>query len=479
MRRLTDVLADVWQRAHAPVDGAGLAAFRVLFGALACFMPLRFLANGWVERFYVEPTFFFTYWGFSWVKPLPAPWIHLVFVAMAIAGALIALGWRYRAATATYFVAFGYVELIDVTTYLNHYYLVSLLLFLMSFLPLHRTWSLDARRDARVAKDGTIPAVAGWILRFQVGVVYVFAALAKLTSDWLLHAQPLSIWLGARMDTPLIGAYFDRPEVALALSWAGFLYDLTIPLWLLWGRTRPYAYAVLLGFHAMTFLLFDIGMFPFIMSLAALVFFSPSWPRKLLAALRLDRRGARSLLRAPELPASTAPRFGGWRAGVALLLAGWCLFHVAMPLRAHAYGRNVLWDEQGMRWSWRVLCREKTAIVTYRVRAHGWSTEREVPPRRFLTLDQELEIAGQPDLILQLAHHIRDVYTARGERDVEVRVDVWASLNGRRSARLIDPEVDLARVADSLADARWILPAPEGPPARLAPPGSLLARGGR
>jgi hypothetical protein len=75
----------------------------------------------------------------------------------------------------------------------------------------------------------------------------------------------------------------------------------------------------------------------------------------------------------------------------------------------------------------------------------------------------------QPDLILQLAHHIRDDLSARGFLDVEVRVDARASLNGRPMATLIDPAVDLARIDESLAPASWILPAPEGPPPHLAP----------
>jgi len=296
--------------------------------------------------------------------------------------------------------------------------------------------------------------------------VYVFAALAKVSSDWLLHAQPLQIWLGARMDTPVIGWAFDRIEVAYALGWAGFLYDLTIPLWLSWRRTRPIAYVVLLGFHAMTRVFFDIGMFPLIMSCAATVFFEPGWPRAIAQRLGLAREA--------RVVAQPAPAFAGATRWAALALAAWCVVQVAVPLRAHAYGGNVLWHEQGMRWSWRVMCRQKSATVVYRVRARGWRREREVMPRRYLTRDQEQEFAGQPDMILTLAHHVADELRARGEQDIEVRVDAFASLNGRRRARLIDPDVDLAQVEDTLANAGWILPAPEGPPADLTSP--ALAR---
>ncbi len=85
----------------------------------------------------------------------------------------------------------------------------------------------------------------------------------------------------------------DLDWAPIAMSWAGFLFDLTIVVWLSWRRTRAVAYGVLLGFHLLTHLLFDIGMFPLIMSVAATVFFSPSWPRRFLGALssRFEKQG--------------------------------------------------------------------------------------------------------------------------------------------------------------------------------------------
>ena len=65
----------------------------------------------------------------------------------------------------------------------------------------------------------------------------------------------------------------------------------------------------------------------------------------------------------------------------------------------------------------------------------------------------------QPDLILATAHFIRDDYAAAG-LDVEVRADVFVSLNGRPYARLIDPETDLARERQGIGAKRWILPRP-------------------
>lgn len=445
-----------WREAALrPVDVAGLAAFRVLFGALGFVSSVRFVANGWVEELYDKPRFFFKYWGFEWVTAPPAPWTTVLFVAMAVASLCIALGLFYRVATVAFFVVFTYVELIDVTNYLNHYYLVSLLAFLACWLPLHRAYSLDALRRPALATR-TLPAWMTWLLRFQVGVVYVNASLAKANSDWLLHAQPLNIWLQSLVDTPLIGPWLELWTVALALSWAGFLYDLTIVPLLLWRRTRILAYLTVIAFHAMTGVFFEIGMFPYIMMVSTTVFFAYDWPRRLFrSAATADAPSGASE------PPRRLPRV------LVAALALWCAFHVAMPLRTHLYGGSVNWHEQGMRWSWRVMVREKNGAVTYRVTVPGRAGEVLVPPRHYLDKRQEREMSGQPDLILQLAHQIGRDFASRGLGPVEVRADVLVSLNGRPPVRLIDPTVDLMTIEDGLAPATWILPAPADPPARL------------
>jgi hypothetical protein len=59
---------------------------------------------------------------------------------------------------------------------------------------------------------------------------------------------------------------------------------------LLWRRTRVLAYLAALAFHLTNWYLFNIGIFPWIMICATLLFFPPSWPRYLqLTHLMADR----------------------------------------------------------------------------------------------------------------------------------------------------------------------------------------------
>lgn len=144
------------------------------------------MANGWVDQLYLAPPAHLTYPGFGWVQPLPAPWLHLVVAAVGAAGVAIALGWRYRLACWSFLGGFAYLEAIDATLYLNHYWFVSLCALLLAVVPAHHHWSLDARAG-RVRRSSLVPAGVIWALRAQVGLVYLFAGLAKLNADWQIE----------------------------------------------------------------------------------------------------------------------------------------------------------------------------------------------------------------------------------------------------------------------------------------------------
>ena len=124
-------------------NSAPLAVFRVLFGVMMLLSIIRFCYNGWIDLLYITPKFHFKYFGFSWVQPL-GNYTYLLFIISGLAAVFVALGFKYRIAIITFFLTFTYIELIDKTTYLNHYYFISVLSFLLIFLPANARFSLDA-----------------------------------------------------------------------------------------------------------------------------------------------------------------------------------------------------------------------------------------------------------------------------------------------------------------------------------------------
>ena len=444
-----------------PVSPASAAAFRVCFGLLGLVGVVRFAARGWISELYIEPAHHLGYYGFAWVQPWPGWGMYLHFALLGVAAIGVALGYRYRLSIIGFFLLFTYAELIDQTTYLNHYYLVSLVAFIMVFLPLGRMASLDSKTSQKGGGRPFIPRSVLWVLQAQVGMVYIFAGITKLNSDWLFHAEPLHIWLYNSAGTPVIGMYLREVWVAYAMSWAGTGFDLTIVGWLLWNKTRPFAYAALVIFHLATAVLFpSIGMFPWLMIGLTLLFFEPDWPVRLAAWVR--RKAGRPSPTGPSPFHPEKVESISWSVMATwLFLAVFLAAQVAVSLRHLAYPVNVLWTEEGYRFSWRVLLTEKRGLVSYRVYGGQTGEEWLVFPDEYLTPLQVERMSHQPSLILATAHIIRDDFAARGYDDVEVRADAFVAFNGRPASRLIDPDVDLARVRQGFVPKPWVLRAPE------------------
>jgi vitamin K-dependent gamma-carboxylase len=407
-----------------PVDGASLGAFRVGFGVLMALGAVRFVGLGWVEELYVAPGVWFPFIeGFG---PFPKPWVYLPFGLWFLGALGIAWGRPLRPAVVVFLAGFGTVELWDKVNYLNHYVLVTLLAALLLVVPADRALVVGQ-------PEASVPFWAVALLRLQVGVVYFFAGVAKIGWDWLILAQPMRIWMESRSELPLVGPWLAFEPTAWVLCWGGLIFDLTVPFFLAWPRTRAAAFVVLVGFHGIVGTLFPIGLFSPLMILSTTLFFDPSWPRRFMGG------------GSPAGAASKVP----WGP-----LVAWALVQVLVPLRFLAVPGDVLWHEQGFRFSWRVLVVEEAGDVTLRV-AHTDGKIDEIPLAKVLPYRTWKSVVVQPDLIRDYARQI-----ARG-RDVEVRAEAWLAQNGRPPARFIDPEVDLARVSDGWFEARrWVLPSP-------------------
>jgi hypothetical protein len=367
---------------------------------LAAVAAIRTIALGWVETLYLEPTFHFAW--VSWAVVPSAPILYALFAAQIVGGLSMAAG-AGRWSTALWLGAFGYVELLDKSLYLNHYVLMTQVgLLLLVAGRSQRKWVLAA-------------------LRVSFGLVYFWAGICKLNADWL-RGEPLTTWLGALVDWPLVGPWLTHPWTGLLMSWGGAAYDLAIPLLLLWPRTRLLGLALVAGFHVTVGLLFPIGIFPVMMVLGALLFL----PTETTPDVALPR------------PATAA--FVVAAAAVALF-----------PARFLLWGDDPSWTEEGHRFAWRVLLNDKTGFVEYQL-CRGDDCWRARPSDELTPLQHE-QMRTQPDMIRDYALHL----AARHE-DVRITVDAYAALNGSRATRLLRDDLDLTRPLDELQAEGWILP---------------------
>ncbi|MDW7695904.1 HTTM domain-containing protein [Flammeovirgaceae bacterium SG7u.111] len=438
---------------QTPTKAAPLAVFRVFFGVMMFLSVVRFWANGWIEKLYIQPKFFFSYYGFEFIKPL-GNYTYILFIVSGISALAIALGYRYKAAIITFFLSFTYIELMDKTTYLNHYYFISILSFLLIFLPANAYFSLDARRNKKLAFQ-YVPRWTIDSLKLLIGIVYFYAGLAKLNSDWLFSAMPLKIWLPSRYDLPLLGDFLHQEWLIFAFSWSGAIYDLCIPFLLLWKRTRLIAFAFVVIFHVLTRLLFPIGMFPFIMIVSALIFFDAKLHEQLLSTLaKLLKTSKSNFDNQRKLITNSAVANKLKMAVLALFF----LFQIAFPFRHLAYPGELFWTEEGFRFSWRVMLIEKVGYAQFKVVDGVKKESFHVDNSDFLSSFQEKQMSTQSDFMLQYAHFLKEHFESQGHQQVEIYVESYVALNGRRSQPFIDSSVNLAAQKESFKHKQWILP---------------------
>lgn len=431
-------------------EAAPLAVFRIFFGLMMLASIIRFWWNGWIEKLYLEPSFFFSYYGFEWVKPI-GNLTYILFIICGVSAILVAIGWRYRLAIGVFFLSFSYIELMDKTTYLNHYYFISVLSFLMIFLPASAYFSFDAKRGVAYQR---IPKWSVDSIKILLAIVYFYAGLAKLNSDWLVQAMPLKIWLPSKYDLPILGDLLHREWAIYAFSWGGAIYDLTIPFLLLWRKTRVPAFILVAIFHLLTRILFPIGMFPYIMIVSALIFFDSSFHHKVLEGIAKLFRFAKSTFDT-GLELLEKGNFG--RRITRGVIVAFFITQLMVPFRYLLYPGELFWTEEGYRFSWRVMLMEKAGYVNFKVVSNE-GDQFYVNNADFLTSFQEKQMATQPDFILSFAHHLSTHFQSQGHKQVEIYADSFVALNGRVSRPFIDPEVNLAQEEESFKNKSWILP---------------------
>lgn len=259
-----------------PVHPAPLGLFRIILGLLLAWQSYFIFNFNFVETELIAPATHFSYPLFSILQlpVLPPTLMHVIFRLMGVASLAIAAGLFYRWSTLIFLLTFSYFFLLEKALFNNHYYLLILLNGLLLFIPAARWASLDNLRNPNT-QALAVPFWQILILRFQIIIVYLFGAIAKFNKSWLLEAQPLKTLLAQYL--PIAGRYHEEAWLAYLISWGGFLFDLFIPIFLCFKKTRLLAFAGVLIFNSTNHFLFntDIGIFPFFMMGALVLFFEP------------------------------------------------------------------------------------------------------------------------------------------------------------------------------------------------------------
>jgi vitamin K-dependent gamma-carboxylase len=453
-------ITNIREKYADPISGLSLAMFRIMFGTLIFWDAFNDFVMGkdQIRSKFIAPEFHFKSYLFEWVEPWPELWMaYLHYTILMVASFCVIIGLYYRAAIVVTVLCVAWIFFAELAYYLNHYYLVIATGILMSLLPMNRVLSIDALRHPEWS-DKTVPQWSLWSLRSFVEIVLVYAGLVKLNPDWL-RLEPLRMWLQSDAHWHVFGGLLKHDWfIAMGAYGTIALHLLGAPL-LFFKRTRLPVFFIYCIFHLSNAYSFRIGIFPMFTVAATLIFFDPDWPKQLWAWLlkKRDQIKAHYANKPPRKPVSSLLQKVTIGAVVFFLIA-----QLLLPMRPLLYPGNVAWTQEGHQYSWRMKLRSmRTMFIEYRVVDPSTGEEWKVSPRDFLTYRQAQKVGGRPEYILQAAKHLQKKWAQKGHHDVEVYVDVFNSLNGRKPQRYIDPTVDLTKQSWGIAPSKWILPLTE------------------
>ena len=225
--------------------------------------------------FAIEGGFHFPY--LSLIKPAPDFLYHGMHDLQYPFAGLLALGIFPRLSAGTLLGLQGYLFFADRLNFRNHPYFFLLLLLLLT-LSRHAgtSFSIPALWRRHRSQDGPIaPLTIQRMIQVQVSIVYVFAALHKMTA-WYLGGNVLAEVIDPSLLKILHGAVssgtleavrlaIENPRFWIAPAWITVLLELALPVALWIPRIRPAAMLFGIGFHltiafTMTIYVFSAAM---------------------------------------------------------------------------------------------------------------------------------------------------------------------------------------------------------------------------
>lgn len=425
------------------VDNAPLIFFRICFGFLLAAEAFGAILTGWVKRVFIDPSFTFTTIGLEWLQPLDGLGMHLYFIVMGLCGIAVLLGYRYHTSLSIFTVMWFCVYSMQKSSYNNHYYLLILLCLMMLWVPANTYMSIDAKRNKSISSL----TCQRWhinIFILLLLIVYTYAALHKLYPGWLGN-DFISVSFQAKSSYPVIGRFLQDQLVQQIVIYGGIFFDGTIIIFLLIRRTRKIAFLVSIVFHLFNSIVFQIGIFPYLMIGASALFFPPETIRRIFFKKKPK----------PEI----IPNSGSLSTSQLLKIMALGLFfahQVYLPLRHHFYKGDVFYTEEGHRLSWRMMLRFKTGSLNYQITDMSNDSTWVIDPKEWLTPKQSRAMSGKPDMIWQFAQRLKNQYQKEG-KEVKIQAEAKARLNLGEPYLLIDPKVDLATVQwERFKHSDWI-----------------------
>ncbi len=428
-----------------PINGYIIGLFRVLYGLFMTYEIANYLFTGMVNAFFVSPKLNFPYEGLEWIKPLPAPMLNGILYIMLACAFLIMLGVLMKWAARLFAICYLYMFLLDKSLYNNHIYLFILLAILISFTNADQFLSLRKRKLPGIA----VPRWQQFILGAQVMCVYFFASLIKMRADWWVLKQPVRIISEAIPDNSFLASFYKSELGINTMVYLGFSLDFFAPLLLWYKPLRRWAVIPFALFHYSNSRIFgDIGIFPFIMMSALILYFD-------MEEIPVLRRLFPNL--SPKNNTLIQPVVGKITLGFLIV---YFTFQTLFPLRGLFLPNDLDYTTIGNRFSWRVKADARVPEeFKFILKDPDSGKEGEINHRTMVNNVQIQAMLYDPRMLRTFAQWIHTQGIKNGLPNAEVYAKIKFSMNGRPAQYFVNPEVNLVKVGyDPFKSLDWVLP---------------------
>lgn len=427
----------LWQ----PIDNAPLILFRIFFGFLLAAESFGAIMTGWVKKVFIQPEFTFSHIGLEWLQPLPGWGMYAYYVVMGIMGIGVMIGYKYRWSLGVFTILWSGVYFMQKEAYNNHYYLLILVCIIMLLQPADKYASIDARNNPKI-KSLVMSQWCSLIMILQMSIVYFYATIAKFYPGWLEGSFAKNVFSPLH-KFPIIGHLFTENWFHLFITYSGILFDgLIIPA-LLWKKTRNIALIASILFHLFNSATLRIGIFPYFALSFVVFFYAPETIRRIFFKKK------------PTVEINTEPLKINKNSTAFFIV--FFLFQLLMPLRHWLIKGDVLWTEEGHRLSWRMMLRQRSGYVTFKIVDKKTNEQWNHQYDREITRKQYGLLTSKPDAMWQYAQRIKKEYAEQG-KEVSIYIDAFVSINRGPHKQLIDPTIDFAEAKwDYFWHNDWIL----------------------
>jgi vitamin K-dependent gamma-carboxylase len=412
-----------------PVSPYLLSAFQLAFLIAMFAEGCRLFVK--VPAQYFDREIFFPLYLFKWIPVFPNTVLGILPVLILVAALIAFIGYLQRVCLLIIVLIYGYFFVIEISYYNNHYYLLILVNLLLLILPGNRPGLAGLLNK----KHTSCPSIPYWYYQLFKGLlilVYFAGGLVKLNLDWVT-GKTMAFAFAESLVYKEERHWINYDFLPVLYSWLGLIFDLAIGFLLVYSRTRIFGIIALLAFHLINAFTLDIGVFPWFMMMAVILFIEPDKFDQFLNRIKIATNTTGHLATSRLL-----------RNFIVVFIA----IQLLLPPRHLFIRGNVDWTGEGAFFAWRMKAASRK-LTYFKISMFDKQTGKELTSSVYLKPSQIRALYRAPAYLLFVRDHLLRKQN-RTTANTMMYAQIHLSMNGHSPKPLVDSMVDLCQAKHKL-----------------------------